>query len=253
MGTKKAEMTVDEVVATLKKTSLPTIVVEGKDDIIVYRVFEEKLAVLGVSVLPVGGREKVLEVFLRKSEFSTASRTVFIADKDVWSVAEIPSEYVDQSMLFTHGYSIENDIYIDGDLRNLLRGKEHCKYAQELHKFIEWYALALNRHLVDSSCPIALHPDHVLNPGTHQSLIALEHGESYPEELRQRISDDYASLLRGKSLLALLVRNTSYKGREPRHSHSALLETVAIRPGKLLNDLHERVEMCFRPPPAMPL
>lgn len=239
------EITIDEIISTLKRTSLPTIVVEGKDDMIVYRTFEERLSSIGVSVLPVGGREKVLEVYSRRSELPAASRPVFIADRDTWVLSGVPNEYTDHSIVFTHGYSIENDVYVDGELRKLLRGTECAKYASELADFIEWYAIAIARHLTDSTQPIALHPDHVLNPDERPTLVALAPGEDYPEALRASIANDYSRLLRGKSLLALLVRNTNYKGREPRHTNNALLEAVAVRPGALLNALYERVEQYF--------
>lgn len=231
----------------IERTSLPTIVVEGNDDMIVYRTFEEKLCSIGVSVLPVGGREKVLEVYLRRSELPSASRPIFIADRDTWVISGIPAEYRDGCLVFTRGYSIENDVYIDGALRKLLRATECARYAAELVDFIEWYALAVNRHLGDRTQPIALHPDHVLNPAERPKLLALNPGETYPTELRDTIANDYQYLLRGKSLLAILVRNTNYKGREPRHTHNALLEAVAVRPGVLLNQLYERVEQFFSP------
>lgn len=241
----KNEITIEEFIATLKRTSLPTIVVEGNDDMIVYRTFEERLAPLGVSVLPVGGREKVLAVFLRRAELPAASRLMFIADKDTWVISGVPNEYIDRSLLLTHGYSIENDVYVDGELRGLLRGAECAKYAAELADFIEWYALAVHRHLADPSKPISLHPDHVLNPAERPNLLALSLNETYPVELRDSIATRYQELIRGKSLLSLLIRNTNYKGREPRHTDSALLETVAVRPGALLNALCGRVEQHF--------
>ena len=243
----ESEITIEEVIATLKRSSLPTIVVEGSDDMVVYRTFEEKLVSLGVSVLPVGGREKVLEVYRKRSELPSSSRPIFIADRDTWAISGIPEEYIDRAIVFTHGYSIENDIYVDGALRGLLRGPECTKYAAELIEFIEWYALAVNRHLNNPTHGISLHPDHVLDPVERVKLLALNPGECYPNELREKISSDYQHLVRGKSLLALLIRNTNYRGREPKHRDNALLEAVAVRPGPLLNALYRRIELHFSP------
>lgn len=245
MASTPNEITTEEILALLRRTSLPTIVIEGNDDMIVYRTFEEKLAHLGVSVLPVGGRQKVLEVFRRRTELPLSSTPFFIADQDTWVISGVPSEYVDSRIAFTDGYSIENDIYIDGELRKLLRGTECTKYGVELAEFIEWYALALYRHMRDPQQPIALHPEHVLNLSQRPNLLALLPTEIYPTELHDLITLNYQRLLRGKSLLALLVRNTNYKGREPRHSNSALLEAVAVRPGALLDRLYQSVEQHF--------
>lgn len=236
------EITVNEILATLKRTSLPTLIVEGSDDMIVYRRFEDSLAYLGVSVLAVGGREKVLEIFGRRNEIPCSVKTIFIADQDTWVNTGIPPEFQDPSLIFTDGYSIENDIYRDGELWKLLQNHEKNRYDEDVDSFIEWYALALDRHLRDSSNPIATHPEQVLNPAQRPVLLALQSAETYPTALRQEILDDYRRLLRGKSLLALLLRHTNVKGRGVRHSDSALFETVAVRPGALITELCQQVE-----------
>ena len=236
------EITVDEVIALLKKTSLPTLVVEGSDDMIVYRRFEDSLAHIGVSVLPVGGRRKVLEVFNRRAEIPTSVRTMFIADQDTWVNSGIPSAYTEQSLLFTDGYSIENDVYRDGELWTLLQVNERHAFETELAHFIEWYALAVSRHLLGTAQQISLHPDHVLDPLRRPALLALQPAESYPTALKQEIHGDYGRLLRGKSLLALLLKHTNAKGRGVRHSDSGLFEMVAVRPGALLIRLRQQIE-----------
>ncbi len=244
MATRKTpnEITVGEVIGLLKKTSLTTLVVEGSDDMIVYRRFEDSLAHVGVSVLPVGGRKKVLEVFDRRAEIPISVRTMFIADQDTWVNTGIPVAYADQSLLFTDGYSIENDVYRDGELWNLLQVNERLAFEAELEKFIDWYALAISRHLLGAAQQISLHPDHVLNPLNRPALLALQPAESYPAALKQTIQGDYGRLLRGKSLLALLLRHTNAKGRGVRHSDSGLFEMVAVRPGALLTRLRHQIE-----------
>lgn len=236
------EITVDEVLALLKNTSLPTVVVEGSDDMIVYRRFEDALAHIGISVLPVGGRDKVLQVFSRRNEIPSSVKAIFIADQDTWINTGIPTAYQDPLLLFTDGYSIENDIYRDGELWNLLQGQERTMYEVEIENFVEWYALALDRHLRDSRHSIALHPNHVLDPVQRPVLLALQSAETYPAALRLAILQDHRRLLRGKSLLALLLKNTNRRGIGVRHSNSALFEAVSVRPGALLSDLRGKVE-----------
>lgn len=244
MSTKKTQLdiTTDEVVSLLKKTSLPTIIVEGCDDMIVYRAIEEGLAHLGVSMLPVGGRTKVLEVFQRKNEIPRSVRVVFIADKDLWVHIGIPKEFIADQLIFTDGYSIENDIFLDGELWKILKGSEPDKFETELIDFIEWYALVINRNINGGAEKISLHPDNVLCPKLRPELTRVKPGEKYPEELRVKIYNDYKSILRGKSLMSLLLRNVNYKGREPRHTDKALLESVAIRPGELLKRIINATE-----------
>lgn len=242
----KNDITIDEAVSLLKKTSLPTIIVEGSDDIIVYRRFEDELQHYGVSILPVGGREKVLELFLRRAEYSANVSVAYIADRDTWINTSVPIDYQHHNLVLTNGYSIENDVIVDGELWTLLRSDESQRFQVELSLFCEWYALALHRHLRDPKHTIALHPDHVLNPSQRQSLLTLGDNETYPVMLRDSLLADANRLIRGKSLMALLIRHLSYKGRDPRHSSGSLLEWVASRPGPSLNRLKENIESVFR-------
>jgi hypothetical protein len=234
------DVTPDEVIALLKRTSLPTLVVEGSDDIIVYRTFERDLADLNVSVLPVGGRSNVLEVFRRKHEIPH-TKVSFIADQDVWVTVGVPATYAHQALIFTAGYSIENDVFIDGQLETLLKGAESGVFATELNAFTRWYALALSRHIAGGTDPIALHPNHVLDGGRLPTLMALAAGESYPLALFNKVFGDYKLQLRGKALFALLLRRTNAKGRGVQHSVVGLMEAVSIRPGTLLTRLVKSV------------
>ncbi|WP_157659780.1 hypothetical protein [Burkholderia ubonensis] len=242
---KKAQPTVDEIIATLKKTSLPTVICEGSDDLIVYRRLENRLSDLGVSVLPAGGRKNVLSIFSRRGEFPTSLKIAFIADQDVWVNSGIPVEYVSPILIFTDGYSIENDIFLDGNLLDLLVGTEVGKFQTELGLFIDWYALALTRHLASASNPITLHPDHVLDNTQRPGLVALQPGEAYPTDLKNVLVREYGRLLRGKSLLSLLIRNTNTRVGQPKHTDTALIEMVAARPGPRLQRTAEAVAVAI--------
>lgn len=232
------DVSVDEFIATLRRSSLPTIIVEGIDDIVVYRYFEERLSRWGVSLMPVGGRQMVIDIFKRRGEFS-AVKLAFVADMDFFVHSGVPADLVSDELIFTDGYSVENDVFRDGCLERLLKVEEREKFSDELAKFLRWYALALSRYLAGSSESISLHPERVLS--NYDDLIVLVEGEVYPDALLQSVQDDYRKLLRGKSLMPLLVRRTNYKGRVPRHNSHALLEIVAARPGKLLNGLFNRI------------
>lgn len=244
----KAQPTVEEIIALLKRTALPSVVCEGSDDLIVYRRIEEQLGHIGVSVLPAGGRENVLQIFDRRGEIPNSVRLAFIADRDTWVNTAVPAGYVNPLLCLTSGYSIENDVIIDGNLEGLLTGPEVAAYKSQLNDFLDWYALALNRHLANSADPIAHHPDYVLKPAERPSLMALRPGESYPSALRSTLATHYGILVRGKSLLSLLVRNTNTRPGQPRHTDKALLEIVAARPGDLLKRITTAVETALTSP-----
>jgi hypothetical protein len=238
----KVQPTVKEIIGLLKKTSLPTIVVEGSDDIIVYRRLEERLCHLGISVLPAGGRENVLSIFDRRHEIPAGLKLAFIADQDIWVHTGVPLDYQHAQLVLTSGYSVENDVFQDGRLLNLLTPRETSRFTTELKTFVEWYSLAIDRHLKDRAVAISLHPNHVLDPARFSALVALADGEKYPAALRQRVHDQYATVLRGKSLMDLFIRNTNYSGRVPRYSSQVLLEIVSVNPGTLLQKITSQVE-----------
>lgn len=232
------DMTVDEMVATLKRSFLPTVIIEGKDDVIIFRRLEEVDVHLGLSIFPVGGRKNVLEIFDRKEEFLNSGKIAFIADRDMWVIETIPEKYISNDLLFTHGYSIENDVYVDGSLENLLFGDEKKLFFSELSKFVHWYALALSRLLKGEDSEISLHPNHLLDSEEQRlRLTQLRSTEIYPIELKSQLMLNYKQKLRGKSLLFLLQRQISRTGRSVRHNDKSLLENVATARGALIDGL----------------
>jgi hypothetical protein len=87
----------------------------------------------------VGGRKSVKKVF---DHCPTEKRKhiVFCADLDTWVFAEVPEEY--QEIHFTQGYSIENDLFADGEqaLMNLLRPNERELFERIMSNVADWFA-----------------------------------------------------------------------------------------------------------------
>lgn len=248
-----SEISVDELVQTLKRTSLPTVIIEGADDVIVYRGIEQLTCGSGnyLSILPVGGREKVIELFRRRDEFS-GKQVSYIADSDCWVLTGIPGELLDESLVFTHGYSIENDVLADEDFESLLFDVDKPVYRAELEKFIKWFSLTYSRHVAGASegLHIGAHPNRILdNSESWEDLIALRDGEIFPVDIHKKISEDYKKYLRGKSLLAVLMRRLSYTGRVPRHHHLALLEMGASKRGAKVGAIYDRIKQNFQTQP----
>src|SRR3954451_22189130 len=95
------ELTIDEWIATLNHSSLPTLVIEGKDDAIIFRKLEEQAENLQLSVLPVGGRNMVLALFDRLADIKSEQAVVFVADRDLYVFSNVPAKYASDSMIFT--------------------------------------------------------------------------------------------------------------------------------------------------------
>jgi len=138
-------LTVDELVSTLKHSNLATVLVEGDDDVIVYRWIEEKIGVINANVLPCEGRNNLLAVYKRRSEFSHLN-TVFVADKDMWIFTTIPAEY-NHNIIWTTGYSIENDLYAGSNIdEKMLNRNEKIGYHELVKNVTKWFAFEVEQY-----------------------------------------------------------------------------------------------------------
>lgn len=125
-GRDKNYPTVDEIVATLARSSEPTVLVEGRQDMSALRKIEDLVA--GSSIMPCGNKAAILSLLERRSEFANLP-CVFLVDLDFWYYDGIPDKYVDNFYLVTtSGYSIENDLlfqsrifdfYDDDDIKKI--------------------------------------------------------------------------------------------------------------------------------------
>lgn len=243
MGADKARLTVDELFETLKRTALPTVLVEGKDDIIFYRRIEEDLKHYGVDMLPAGNKAMVLELCDRLGEIKLSAPIIFVVDKDLWvhlSESDLP---LPNKVITTSGYSIENDAFNDGELGALLDAKESSAFTADLNKFLFWYALALSRHFAGEDYPFRTHPGKVLDDDEfYISEATLRTGEVYPEALLAELVERYTDLLRGKSLFGIFQRQISAPRRPIKFSTKHLIEIGVARKGGNFNLLRDKIE-----------
>lgn len=248
MRSEKARPTADEIYELLKRTSLPTVLVEGKDDIIFYRAVETELHDLGVDMLPAGNKDAVLEIRRKIKENPITAPVVFIVDKDLWvyGISTHPDDLVD--VITTTGYSIENDLFVDGELECFLQQEEIKKFKSELTIFLRWYALSIYRHMQGQASTFRTHAAKVLDDQEfYEREVALREGEEYPIELFESIQSNYGSLLRGKSLFALLVRQLSAKSRSIKFGVRQLMAIGAARKGAHFQKIKISVSKSLRP------
>lgn len=226
-----------EIIATISRSAFPVIVTEGDDDVIVWRRLEEKFFESGVTLIPAGGRDAVLEAYRRRRELPNRAVAMFLADLDCWSLSDIPDQYRTPQIVFTKGYSIENDMFVDGNLAELLVGLERSRFANELEQVVRWYALAADRFLRGEDESLDVHPNELLDDDARKAiLMAPKPGESYPHALHTQIKSKAQYLLRGKTLLALLIRQT--KG----YSYRTLLNVGASQNGPCFCRIEREVE-----------
>lgn len=237
----KVELTLEEIVAILERSNVPTIIVEGKDDIIIYRQLDK---IVGADVFSAGGRNNILEIFKNKLNNPKLKnkKLIFIADKDIWVNTNIPDEYQHEILIFTTGYSIENDVFIDYACEDIICSDEQKQkvFEQEKQKFIYWYALALQNifngtNLANRELSTGVH--HVLSQ--YDKFSQLYENEQYPSSLKNDLDEKYTLKLRGKSLLELFGR--AFKEHKPR----AMFEAIAVRPNDCINRIFNDVKKLF--------
>ena len=199
-------MTVEHLVGVLRRSRKPSIVVEGDDDVIIYRELAKRIGILEVALRSSGGREKLLQVYKRRGEFTQAP-VAFIADQDMWLFSGIEPGYED--VIWTNGYSIENDLYSDADLERLLDENDTAEHQQILDSISTWFAFAVEEYLAGYSPNLDLHCDEMVPPGETEldTDFCIRRGFRTPNPDRvQQIRSAYQLLLRGKQLFQLLVR-----------------------------------------------
>ena len=227
--------TVEDLVAYLRHSSLPTVIVEGKDDMHIYQWVEACIGSQTANILPAGGREKLLCIYKERHEFADLP-VAFVADKDMWLFSRIPSDY--DGIIWTKGYSIENDLYTCADLENLLEAEEVQEHQQLMDAIVEWFAFEVERHLAGEDFEVAHHCNRVVPLGqTHmdENFRKIRSFRPPGEEIYRQIREAYQLQLRGKQLFEMLVRFLSAPDRDSKYSY---------------DNLHE---MAFKMTPAHPL
>ena len=213
-------VTVKELVETLRRSQEQNIVVEGKEDIIFYRELETRLE---ARIHQAGGREKLLRVYdiLSDSEKEGDFRHVpvaFIADRDMWVFRGIPDRY--KEIVWTDGYSIENDLYSTADLRSRIKDPT---YDQMLDSISSWFACKVEEYLKKNPPPpkkifysirdeepveIDIHLNHLIPKKPHgNTKLAAGIAHLFLHHKRvEAVKANYNSQLRGKILFELLER-----------------------------------------------
>ncbi|MDQ0073610.1 hypothetical protein J2W34_005419 [Variovorax boronicumulans] len=248
MASSKVEITPTELISTIQRSKLPTVLVEGPDDAVVFRKLEEYHSNIDLSILQCGGRSALLKVFDRRNEVANV-QLAFIADQDSWVAHGIPQKYQIPDVIFTLGYSIENDLFLDGDIFGMIDPINRPDFLIEMEKISNWFALMLQRIATGGAPTIDLNVARLLDdPAYVTTVMTLAPGEIYPTQLEQDLVRNYQTLLRGKLLLQLAIRHLTVK-----HHAVGLMDMIAHMEGPRLKRILNAVANLFSPPPAIPL
>lgn len=225
-------LTVEEIIGTLNHSSSSVVLVEGDSDVIWYREFEPELNDK-ILLFPVGGRKQLFEVYKRRDEIRP--RVAFVADKDMMIFDGVPDEYRD--VIFTEGYSIENDILKNSNLvQCLFSDKDRRRLLKAKPPLARWFAFCVECLRRLSSADMTASPQCVLNERDEDIRDEYKSKIGYFEPstlLVQDILDDFETKFRGKNLAKLYAyifskRKNSADGEKYRDSQ--LLEISSKDP-----------------------
>lgn len=232
---KKGEFNLEEEIILLLRSSKMTVCLEGIDDKKIFNTilgYKELDSKINCQFFGEGGRNILLTVYeLYKQQTKKARNPIlFFADQDTWVFTGIPEKY--EEVNFTKGYSIENDLFEDGQISisQLLYPAEKARLESLIDQISDWFAKEVQLILegegkkakIDVSflnptilAPNAseLHETYKLSPVTEEEI-----------ELSTRVKQNYAQFLRGKFLFELLQRISLDRGHKenlpiPAESH----------------------------------
>ena len=244
--------TLEDLVIALRLSNKPNIIVEGKDDEIIYRTLVERLGRFDVGFFSASSKSTLLRLYEELSQYESRGDfrhvpVAFIADRDMWLFSGIPEGYAD--IIWTQGYSIENDLYVSAELESFLETHQHETHQQILNAVCRWFAFEVEAFLKGDAAYIAEGLDEIVPRGKTEldDAFLKRRGFLSPQEERyQQIRDAYGLQLRGKLLFQILLRFLNAADRELRFqtTHHGLFAIALDRPvsSQLFDRLIHEVE-----------
>jgi hypothetical protein len=217
-------MTEQEIVEYLKRTSLPTLLVEGEDDAAIYRWLENQLGVFAGSVLFCSGRDVLISIYRQRDAFPHG-KLAWLADLDLWRFGAPPAEL--DGIVFTSGYSIENDLYAGSQIEALLEENERSLHSRLLSVLCRWFAFEVLESLAGREGQVAHHARRVVDLDTMEIRPDFVSFRGYSEPDPSFVSAllaEYKLNLRGKTLMQALIVYLSDSRRTPKYSYDAIIE-----------------------------
>ena len=223
-----SDLTVEELIAYLKRSDLPAILVEGRDDMTIYRWIEDSSASCLGAIIPCGGRSQVIDIAKRQGELGQ-KKVAFLVDSDsdaAWGVqTPIPNA------IWTAGYSIENDLFATGVITRLMTQQECNTFSRVVESLTLWFLHCVLQLKEGYPAKLCRHSRDVLDHDTIELREELE----FDEALEEQYSDVCAKIraqplvyIRGKNLFDSALFFLSAKGRKSKYSRQNLYELCAI-------------------------
>src|SRR5262245_59019942 len=154
------KMTEKEILDYLGRSNLPTLLVEGSDDAAIYRWLENQIGVFSGNVLICSGRDVLISIFRRRDTFKHG-KIAWLADLDMWRYSAPPTDL--SGIIFTTGYSIENDLYAGSEIEALLEDAERSHHSQLLTLLCRWFAFEILEYQAGRSAEVGHHINRIVD------------------------------------------------------------------------------------------
>ena len=222
---------VDELIGMLNHSSHPTVLVEGIDDVRWYRCFEQEFYG-NAKIFQVGGRSVLFNLYERHREIT--SNVVYVADRDMYAFGRTPRIYRD--IIFTRGYSIENDLLKESmSVQALFATKDKNRLSRLLPPLAKWFAFCVEEFKHGKSPILTDAPQRVISEKAKQVEIRPEYKARIAfhepnENLERKILLNFDMKFRGKNLsqlYAFVLSKRKHNGDGEKFNDSQLLEIAA--------------------------
>lgn len=235
----RSPLSVEDALAMLSRSSLPTVLTEGRDDYRVLRKMERRLSDIGVDFLPLSGRSTVLEVW-RQIPQDRAQHVLALVDLDDWIYNGIPIDYIGENLIYTIGYSIENDIILDCSIENFLDPHELVNFHAELDKVSADHAIQIHNCISGADYFLQRHVNQIINEPDKDGQLSADQ-----VRLKKILKSNFKQFMRGKSVFQLIVRQTTSKGRHVNLGYNHLYEFASAQQGPIFLQLESRIRSFY--------
>ncbi len=193
-----------EIISLIEHSNLPCVLVEGKDDNSVYSWLQIGQRAGGVELVVCNGRNTLLAVYDHRDRF-VGKKVAFLADRDLWLFTGVPDTY--SGIVFTEGYSIENDALSSGAVDRLLSLPEKTELKKLMHELACWFACEVAEHLQGRDPVLDTHVNQLIPLGEHTldpNYVVCRNYKCNPSPaLARQIRSKPRQFVRGKQILQL--------------------------------------------------
>jgi len=215
-------LTTDEIISLINRSRLPTLLVEGKTDSEVLRKLESRLGVLG-AIIKCNGRTRLYEIIRQKNRIKRKN-IAFLADRD--SGVIFGDNIDDDHLVYTWGYSIENDI-LSCNIPAKLMSPEELESLKSYKLLISrWFARELEKSKNGlGEAVLDVHIEQIIdvkNAKLKSTFPEFREIEIYDTPLTRKIHRNFSRLMRGKQILQIHQSILNAPGRPSRINGSAL-------------------------------